>query len=36
VISEQTAKNHVSSVLAKLEVNNRIQAAVYAVRERIL
>jgi two-component system nitrate/nitrite response regulator NarL len=36
VISEQTAKNHVSSVLAKLEVHNRIQAAVYAVRERIL
>jgi two-component system nitrate/nitrite response regulator NarL len=36
VISEETAKNHVSSVLAKLEVNNRIQAAVYAVRERIL
>jgi DNA-binding NarL/FixJ family response regulator len=36
VISEQTAKNHVSSVLAKLEVNNRIQAAVYAVRERIV
>jgi two-component system, NarL family, response regulator LiaR len=36
VISEQTAKNHVSSVLGKLEVNNRIQAAVYAVRERIL
>jgi two-component system, NarL family, response regulator LiaR len=36
VISEQTAKNHVSAVLGKLEVNNRIQAAVYAVRERIL
>jgi DNA-binding NarL/FixJ family response regulator len=36
VISEQTAKNHVSSVLAKLEVNNRIQAAVCAVRERIV
>lgn len=36
VISEQTAKNHVSSVLSKLEVNNRIQAAVYAVRERVV
>jgi DNA-binding NarL/FixJ family response regulator len=36
VISEQTAKNHVSSVLAKLEVANRIQAAVCAVRERLL
>jgi DNA-binding NarL/FixJ family response regulator len=36
VISEQTAKNHVSSVLAKLEVDNRIQAAVCAIRERLL
>jgi two-component system, NarL family, response regulator LiaR len=36
VISEQTAKNHVSSVLEKLEVTNRIQAAVYAVRERVV
>jgi two-component system, NarL family, response regulator LiaR len=36
VISDQTAKNHVSSVLGKLEVNNRIQAAVYAVRERVV
>jgi DNA-binding NarL/FixJ family response regulator len=36
VISEQTVKNHVSSVLAKLEVDNRIQAAVYAVRERLV
>jgi DNA-binding NarL/FixJ family response regulator len=31
-ISEPTVKNHVSSILAKLEVDNRIQAAVYAVR----
>jgi DNA-binding NarL/FixJ family response regulator len=31
-ISPQTAKNHVSSILAKLEVENRIQAAVFAVR----
>lgn len=36
VISDQTAKNHVSSVLGKLEVSNRIQAAVYAVRERVV
>ena len=36
VISEQTVKNHVSSVLAKLGVDNRIQAAVYAVRERLV
>ena len=31
-ISPQTAKNHVSSILAKLELENRIQAAVFAVR----
>jgi DNA-binding NarL/FixJ family response regulator len=31
-ISTRTAKNHVSSILNKLEVNNRLQAAVYAVR----
>jgi DNA-binding NarL/FixJ family response regulator len=31
-ISPRTAKNHVSSILAKLGVPNRIQAAIYAVR----
>lgn len=31
-ISPRTAKNHVSSILTKLGVPNRIQAAVYAVR----
>jgi len=31
-ISPRTAKNHVSNILAKLEVPNRIQAATYAVR----
>jgi NarL family two-component system response regulator LiaR len=31
-ISPRTAKNHVSSILTKLEVPNRIQAATYAVR----
>jgi DNA-binding NarL/FixJ family response regulator len=36
VISVQTVKNHVSNVLAKLEVQNRIQAAVHAVRRRLL
>ncbi len=35
VISEHTVKNHVSSVLTKLGVDNRIQAAVYAVRKRL-
>lgn len=32
VISQHTVKNHVSGILAKLELENRIQAAVYAVR----
>jgi DNA-binding NarL/FixJ family response regulator len=31
-ISPRTAKNHVSSILSKLEVPNRIRAATYAVR----
>ena len=32
-ISPRTAKNHVSSILAKLGLRNRIQAAIYAVRQ---
>jgi DNA-binding NarL/FixJ family response regulator len=32
VISPRTVGNHISSILTKLELNNRIQAAVYAVR----
>lgn len=32
VISPRTAKNHVASILAKLGIENRIQAAVIAVR----
>jgi DNA-binding NarL/FixJ family response regulator len=32
-ISPRTVKNHISSILAKLHVKNRIQAAVYAVRK---
>jgi DNA-binding NarL/FixJ family response regulator len=31
-ISPRTAKNHVSSILAKLGLSSRIQAAIYAVR----
>jgi DNA-binding NarL/FixJ family response regulator len=31
-ISPRTAKNHVSSILTKLGVPSRIQAAIYAVR----
>jgi DNA-binding NarL/FixJ family response regulator len=32
-ISPRTAKNHVSSILTKLGLTNRIQAAIYAVRQ---
>ena len=35
-ISPRTAKNHVSSILSKLEVPNRIQAATYAVRSGLV
>ena len=35
-VSPSTVKSHVSSVLDKLGVDNRIQAAVYAVRERLV
>jgi NarL family two-component system response regulator LiaR len=34
-ISPRTAKNHVSSILGKLGVVNRIQAAVYAIKHGI-
>ena len=32
VISPKTVKNHISNILMKLQMENRIQAAVYAVR----
>lgn len=35
-ISVHTVKNHVSNILAKLEVENRVQAAVQAVQGRLL
>ena len=35
-ISPETVKNHISKVLAKLGVDNRIQAAVYAVRSKLV
>jgi DNA-binding NarL/FixJ family response regulator len=31
-ISQQTVKNHMTAVLRKLHVNDRTQAAVYALR----
>ena len=36
VISRMTAKNHVSRILSKIGVENRVQAAIYAVRADIL
>ncbi len=36
VLSEKTIKTHVSSILAKLEVKDRTQAALYAVREGLV
>jgi DNA-binding NarL/FixJ family response regulator len=35
-ISRHTVKNHISSILLKLQVANRIQAAVRAVREEMI
>ncbi|MDO8212478.1 response regulator transcription factor [Conexibacter sp. CPCC 206217] len=35
-ISPHTVKNHISSILTKLHVANRIQAAVHAVREELV
>lgn len=35
-LSQHTVKNHVSSILVKLQVANRIQAAVRAVRRGIV
>lgn len=34
-ISSKTVKNHISSIFSKLEMTNRVQAAVYAVRSGI-
>lgn len=33
-ISDQTVKNHITSILRKLEVNDRTAAVVYAIRQR--
>jgi DNA-binding NarL/FixJ family response regulator len=35
-ISPKTVKNHISNILMKLQITNRIQAAVYAVRRGIV
>jgi len=35
-ISENTVKNHVSSILSKLDVDNRVQASVRAIRDGLV
>ena len=35
-IAENTVKNHLSNILAKLHLQSRVQAATYAVRERLI
>jgi two-component system, NarL family, response regulator DevR len=35
ILSEKTARNHVSTILEKLDLTNRIEAATYAVRHHI-
>ena len=35
-ISPKTVKNHIASILVKLQIENRIQAAVYAVKAGII
>ena len=36
VISEKTVKTHVSNILAKLNLDDRTQAAIYALRRGIV
>jgi DNA-binding NarL/FixJ family response regulator len=36
VVSHSTVRNHISSILMKLHVENRVQAAVRAVRDRVV
>lgn len=36
IISETTVKTHISSILSKLHLTDRTQAALYAVREKLL
>jgi len=34
-ISDQTVKNHITSILRKLQVNDRTQAVIYALRHNL-
>jgi two-component system NarL family response regulator len=36
VIAENTAKNHVRNILEKLQLRSRMEAALYAVREKLV
>lgn len=36
MVSESTIKNHVSNILSKLQLENRIQVAVFATRENLI
>ena len=36
VISEKTAKNHIANIFSKLQVNDRTQAVLYALREGLV
>jgi len=36
VIAENTVKNHVRNILEKLQLHSRMEAVVYAVREKLL
>ena len=35
-VTPSTLRNHISSILMKLQVDNRVQAAVHAVRSRMV
>ena len=35
-ISERTVKNHVSNIFKKIEVTDRTQAAVFAIRNNLI
>jgi DNA-binding NarL/FixJ family response regulator len=35
-ISERTVKNHISNIFKKIEVSDRTQAAVFAIRNNII